>query len=498
MSSWGRNDQAVTANSTTTAEASNGAPIGTYTAVKKAGNVIGTPGSANAHFGNTSPGARANVDSNMFGNVTPGAFIPGMAVGVFGVSAKMMNIVDSQLNDATVNFHGSGYFANALVTLTAPNGGSSGVINAQANSTGRISNLNISANGTSYKEPVTLVVAAPAAQTFNANSALQSAQTFNANTSLYDQISFNANTGVAANGTITPNNQPFSVGDLVQYATLAGQTAVTGLTNATNYFVVQANSTTLGLAATLGGSQITLTKGLTATTGELLTKYNFVYTAAANPFANGTIVQYAVAAGNTLISPLTNGMSYYVVTSNSIGFALSNTANGPVINVVPGVSETGHTFTRYNFIAIGSSVYQNGDIVTYANSAGNTAIVPLVPGNTYIVTQANSTGLSLAANAVQYNAGQFLALTPGKTEAGHSIQGQAATGNVTIGGAAEHAVAHAGWVLRREGTGGRAGRVHYETLIAMGSLGAQTAAYGTPALVANAAGTSNAVFPSAN
>lgn len=29
---------------------------------------------------------------------------------------------------------------------------------------------------------------------------------------------------------------------------------------------------------------------------------------------------------------------------------------------------------------------------------------------------------------------------------------------------------HAGWVLRKEGTGGRTGRVHIETLVAMGSM----------------------------
>lgn len=29
---------------------------------------------------------------------------------------------------------------------------------------------------------------------------------------------------------------------------------------------------------------------------------------------------------------------------------------------------------------------------------------------------------------------------------------------------------HAGWVLRTEGSGGRAGRVHIETLVAMGSM----------------------------
>ena len=29
---------------------------------------------------------------------------------------------------------------------------------------------------------------------------------------------------------------------------------------------------------------------------------------------------------------------------------------------------------------------------------------------------------------------------------------------------------HAGWVLRTEGSGGRSGRVHIETLVAMGSM----------------------------
>jgi hypothetical protein len=78
MAQWGRNDQAVTANSTTTKETSNGAPIGTYTAVKAGGG-------ANAHFGNTSAGSRAATDVNMFNNTTPSAFLTGAAVGVFGV-----------------------------------------------------------------------------------------------------------------------------------------------------------------------------------------------------------------------------------------------------------------------------------------------------------------------------------------------------------------------------------------------------------------------------
>ena len=37
MPLWGRNDQSVTANSVTTVETSNGAPIGTHTLVKSGG-----------------------------------------------------------------------------------------------------------------------------------------------------------------------------------------------------------------------------------------------------------------------------------------------------------------------------------------------------------------------------------------------------------------------------------------------------------------------------
>lgn len=40
----------------------------------------------------------------------------------------------------------------------------------------------------------------------------------------------------------------------------------------------------------------------------------------------------------------------------------------------------------------------------------------------------------------------------------------------TTEAAAANGTTHAGWVLRTEGSGGRAGRVHYETLVAMGSM----------------------------
>lgn len=84
MAQHGRNDQAVTANSTTTVMSSNGAPLYTFALVNKGGG-------ANAHYGNTS-GTRASAAVNMFGNTTPGAFVNGMAVGVFGADATETNV----------------------------------------------------------------------------------------------------------------------------------------------------------------------------------------------------------------------------------------------------------------------------------------------------------------------------------------------------------------------------------------------------------------------
>lgn len=149
MPLWGRNDQAVTANSTTTKETSNGAPIGTYTAVKAGGG-------ANAHFGNTSAGSRAATDVAMFSNATPGAFLPGQAVGVFGVSATEMsnNVTNGGERGAhagwnlrragtgpivsiTANATLAGYNNADIITVKSPaTGGTNATITFTTNSTG--------------------------------------------------------------------------------------------------------------------------------------------------------------------------------------------------------------------------------------------------------------------------------------------------------------------------------------------------------------------------
>ena len=325
MAQWGRNDQAVTANSTTTKESSNGAPIGTWALVKGGGevNTVRVDG-ANAHFGNTSAGTRANVDVAMFGNTTIGAFIPGKATGVFGIDTTEMSLNTGTSNGIyRVTSAGTGYGANAVVTISFANG-------------------------------VT-------------------------NTS-------------AANSTVSTTG-----------ATAGRVTALTS------------------------NQQIT---GIIS--------------------GNPTITIAAPASIN--------------ITANSTGF--SNTTDTIAVTSA-------------------NSRFQVGDRLYYAVPATNTAILPLTANSYYYVSFANTTriALSLTPSGANIDLTDTRITATGET---HTIQGDTATGLLEISGAKTNGVAHAGWVLRTEGSGGRAGRVQMETLVAMGSLGAQTAAYGTPALVADA------------
>jgi hypothetical protein len=303
---WGRNDQAVNASSTSTVETSKGAPIGTYVLVKSSGsNTTPVLNNSNAHFGNTSAGSRANVDLAMYNNTTMSKFIPGQAVGIFGASATEVGNTTFQLATTFITNPGSVYNANAVVTLTVTNGGTSGVVNATSNSTGRISALNIQTSGTGYRQAPTIAIAAPAAIFFSGNT----------------------------------NN----IDSANKFITL-------GTTNAA-FFVVNDSIT------------------------------------------------YTVAAANTAVGNLTSGSTYFVSYQNSTGICVSATLGGA--NIVIGTAVT----------------------------------------------------------------------TP---QAGHSFVGKTATGVVTVSATGYNGIAHAGWVVRREGSGGRAGRVHYETLVAFGSLGINT------------------------
>ena len=64
-------------------------------------------------------------------------------------------------------------------------------------------------------------------------------------------------------------------------------------------------------------------------------------------------------------------------------------------------------------------------------------------------------------------AGTAIDITSG-SGAGHTLTGETATATASRG--ASSSGFHAGWVRRTVGTGGRAGRISYETLVASSSI----------------------------
>jgi hypothetical protein len=253
MAQWGRNDQSVTANSTTTKETSNGAPIGTYALVKGAKTsstgtapVSGLTG--NANFGNTSPASKASIDVTMYGNTTIGAFVNNQAVGIFAVNATMMSTFGGNVVIAYVTSGGSGYQANtANFTPTVTNGGSGASVNAVANvttSNGHITSLNIVANGNGYITPPTLSIPAPAAINITANS------TGFANGTV---------AGAGNSAFLQTNNQFWQVGDRLFYGVPAANTPIAPLSGNTYYYISFANTTVIKLANTATGANIIIT-----------------------------------------------------------------------------------------------------------------------------------------------------------------------------------------------------------------------------------------------
>ncbi len=191
----------------------------------------------------------------LFGNTTVGAFIANEAVGQFGLDATEIRVSgNAAVQQYIITNPGSGYAANAAVTVANTTGGANTQLANSTVATGRVTAVSANVTVGGYTSAPTVTIAAPGAQSFNANSAVT-----------------NATDAIA----ITSANSIFLAGDRVTYTVAAGNTALTNLTSGTAYFIKTSNSTAVTLSATPNGDTIDLTKGLTETghslTGETAT-----------------------------------------------------------------------------------------------------------------------------------------------------------------------------------------------------------------------------------
>ena len=174
----------------------------------------------------------------LFGNTTIGAFVAGEAVGQFGLDVNEVSLAVANVAVAqyVITSGGSGYGANAAVTVANTTGGANTLAANSTQTLGRITAVTANATIRGYTSAPAVTIAAPAL------------------------IIFNGNTAVTGNTiAITAANSRFQVNDKVIYAGNATSTP-SGLVDSTTYFISFANTTVVALAAAPNGANIALAK----------------------------------------------------------------------------------------------------------------------------------------------------------------------------------------------------------------------------------------------
>jgi hypothetical protein len=261
--------------------------------------------------------------------------------------------------DADVQFYAkyAGALGNSLKVSVC---GSSNAYSA-ALETGVSGNITFTTLTNSNAALIRITTTQPAAQTFNANTLVQSSN---------DAISIGA------------ANSTFTIGDRVTYTVASGNTALTNLTSGTTYFITFANTTALALGLTSGGANIDLIASSTSETGHSLTLLGAIN---ANTYANTLVSKIQVGdyilAGNT-----TTGSQYLKVktigtaTSNSYWTGANTTAGWAANTNAAGVVVTLETPQTLSSTVTQTSMYRFWEYYNYVDKAPGTSTYATVQG----------------------------------------------------------------------------------------------------------------------
>jgi len=180
--------------------------------------------------------------------------------------------------------------------------------------------------------------------------------------------------------------------------------------------------------------------------------------------SSGTLVANAAinnSGGVANVTITTTGGAYSTVPTLTVG--------NPYItfNGATGVTAAANTITYT------AHLFATGDAAVYSNGGGTT-VPGLTSGSTYYVIKIGANALALAASASDATANTQVDITSTGVGAAHTLTLTSGAATVAaslgIGTPTVSKGAHAGWVKKTVGTGGRSGRVQYETLVAIGSI----------------------------
>jgi len=239
-----------------------------------------------------------------------------------------------------------------------------------------------------------------------------------------------------------------------------GGTALAGLADNTSYFVIRTDEDNIKLGSSLSnanaGTAITLTG--TGNNAQTLEGIQAVATA-------------TVSGGEVTGITVSNGGSDYqalpAITVEVPKMTILTSAVNAGTNVI--------TFTGHGL--------SDTDQITYNQVGGGTLMTNVANAQTVFVRDKTANTFKIAATSggtainigTGHNAQTFTIVTDATQATAVASQGLGSDGDTN---ASE--VAHIGWVKKTVGTGGRAGRVHYETLVAASSISGDAEDIATP------------------
>jgi len=288
---------------------------------------------------------------------------------------------------------------------------------------------------------------------------------------------------VVADNTIGITNHGFRTGTKLNYLNGSGS-SITGLSEQAYYVIAKETTdsgTTFGQTTALGNSTFALGSSLAnaqAGTAVALT-------------GTGNATQTFIGDTATATATLTVGKVSSIAIA-SVGSAYTSapttTLAAPATETVD-ASDAAVCVLADNEFVVASAFYgciATGDPVTYADGGG-TAVTGLTTATGYyLIKSGTSNRVGLATTKARATAGTNIAFTVVGVGSSHTLIGQTPTATATLGmgspgtsvGGSE--VAHVGWVKKTIGTGGRAGRVFYETLVAASSITGDSEDLATP------------------
>ena len=276
--------------------------------------------------------------------------------------------------------------------------------------------------------------------------------------------------------TIEIANHGFRTGTKLTYSDGPGP-AITGLTDATAYFVIAKETTDSG--TTFGD--------LTSNTFALASSLSNAQSGTAiNLTGTGHSSQTLIGDTATATAVLGSGSTLGEVIRVDIAGVGSAYTSAPTVTIAAPTTETLNLGSSSiitdgtDEVTVSSGFYgaiKTGDKVAYADGGGTAPTGFTDETNYFLIKSANSNKVLIASTRENALEGTNITIATGSgTGSGHTFIGETPTATATLGlgtpgtdtGGRE--IAHVGWVKRTVGTGGRAGRVHYETLVAASSI----------------------------